>query len=355
MPPALPADYLRGPQGQVLPVAPSDAIALPPGLSGDWSLFVSGMVPSSIELPGSGQVIAHPLSVAGSPIPQQQSVIQGVVSPPQAGIVVQYTSRGRHVFVGTTTQADGSFAFTVPIVGPESGLLVARDRATTPRLGLANVTLTPNATEDVQPVALVSPGPAATSLPLLPSGWHNSASLLEVAMSDAQGPWRATVLAVNSPSLPTYPLPSYLLVNDYFAASGDNMAGGETSGIPGQVPDFLPAPQLAGLPSSIAAGSPLNWPPVPSASLYTLQLTPQQQLTTPVWEGATVKPSLTVPQDLVPGASTLDLELDAWDAPGVDIYSVASLPSLPRALIVPEGPPGTSGRHSWNRMAIAWQ
>ncbi|HEY9723903.1 MAG TPA: hypothetical protein V6D47_18020, partial [Oscillatoriaceae cyanobacterium] len=59
----------------------------------------------------------------------------------------------------------------------------------------------------------------------------------------------------------------------------------------------------------------------------------------------------TLPANLTLQAQDVWLQIDAWDAAGVDIYSVASL----RALRVPNEPQGPSGRHSWARLAGSWQ
>ncbi|HEY9721394.1 MAG TPA: hypothetical protein V6D47_05245, partial [Oscillatoriaceae cyanobacterium] len=74
-----PTAYLRGPNGETIPVSDSEAIALPLGLNGQWSLFLPGDVPSTIEVP-SGNVTLHPSSILGSPLPSAFATISGTLA-----------------------------------------------------------------------------------------------------------------------------------------------------------------------------------------------------------------------------------------------------------------------------------
>jgi hypothetical protein len=107
---------------------------------------------------------------------------------------------------------------------------------------------------------------------------------------------------------------------------------------------FLGVPDLGGLTAPLAAGQTLSWPAVPGATLYTARLTAIGQVA-PVWEGASDTPSLALPEGLALPDATLVLQLDAWNAPDVSVYTVAQV----RALRVPAGVGGARGQHSWAR------
>lgn len=333
--------------GRMVAVADADAIALPPGLTGLVSLIVPGRVPSTIELPADGVAALHPLATANAPDPTGQAVVAGVVSPAQPGVRVSYHAPGRSAYLAAVTDADGHFSLTVPLDGDEAGVLLAKDGQAAPRVALAAVTLHAGTTAEAPALALADPtGPAAA--PALPAGWQWQGASLSAMPASSVSPWRVPVLAHDGDAaLSAYEAPGFGLVASYAAASADERQGGLVCGAPGAPADWLAPIDPAGLPATLGAGAAVTWPAVPDAKLYTLRVTASGQPAT-LWEAASVSPRVTVPAGLALDQPGMVLELTAWDAPDVSIYSVASL----RALRLPAGPQGLGGRLSWARRAI---
>ena len=127
------------------------------------------------------------------------------------------------------------------------------------------------------------------------------------------------------------------------AASADHKRVTTTMGLPGQWPPLLAPPELAAV---TVRGDRLTWPAVQGATLYVARLYAANVPDPPLWEGATTTPNLPLPAGLAI-ANGCTLQLDAWDAPGVSVYSVASVNAAKRELRVPLQPPGPTGRHSW--------
>lgn len=339
----------------------ADTVPVPAGAVGQASLFMPGMVPSSIQLPG-GALTLHPLADGASATPTGTATVTGTVPGAGAGLIVQYLSQGRTLFAGGQTQSDDSFSFSVPLNGTEPGVVVVRESGLAPRLAVARVTLADGQSVDAGALTLSAPVPApyrllgfgdgaASSLPTPPSGLALSDAALQLAETNGAGVWRATVLALSTPSLPRYDLPGFTPVESYMAAAPGGMAAAETSGPPGSVPAFLAPPALDGLPARVSPGTALSWPAVSGATLYTVRLVAAGQEDSPVWEGASTTPGLIVPTRLSEPAQDLTVEVDAWDAPELTIYTVASI----RRLRIPSGPAGPQGRHSWSRRTVPFQ
>jgi hypothetical protein len=333
--------------GRTLTLAGSDEVALPAGLAGLVSLFEPGRVPSSLELPADGVGALHPQALANPAEPTGQATIEGSVTPAAAGLRVAYHAPGRQAFVGGLTDDQGRFRLEVPLDGEEAGVLLALDGQATPRLALAGVTLEAGVTTSAPALALADPT-ARAAPPALPAAWQWQGATLAAVPDAAPRPWRVPVLVADGPEgLPGYDTPGFALVGAYAAESADASQGGLVSGPAGALPDWLGAPDPSGLPASLAPGTALSWPAVPGAKLYTLRLSSPSE-PRPVWEAACVKPTLVVPSGLALDRGGLVLELTAWDAPDVSVYSVAGL----RALRLPVGPSGPAGRLSWARRAI---
>ncbi len=80
------------------------------------------------------------------------------------------------------------------------------------------------------------------------------------------------------------------------------------------------------------------------ATLYTLDARAPTG-TAPLWEAATARPEITLPAMLPTFPMGTILELRAWDAPDVTIYSVASMSQLR----IPVHTHDVVGRVSWIR------
>jgi hypothetical protein len=336
------APRLRLADGRELVLTGGDSVALPAGVTGLVSLFVPGRVPATIEVP-TGLTALHPQAIAHAPAPAGLAEIAGVAEP---GAVVAYHAPGRTAYIGAIADAEGRFRLAVPLDGLEAGVLSARDPQPTPRLALAAVSLREGELTAAPELLLAGPvGEAAA--PALPGAWHWSGAWIS-AVPDGPAPWRLSLLSrAGGEPLPTYEAPGFSPVAAFTAESADGTQGGLVSGPPGELPAWLDAPDLAGLPAALEAHGAIAWPAVPGASLYTLRLTSPNQ-THPVWEAACVNPRLVVPAGLALDQAGLKLEVTAWDAPEVTAYSVAGL----RALRLPAGPAGLVGRLSWARRAL---
>lgn len=347
---------LQLPDGQTINVPPGAVVSLPGGVSGNISLVVPSYVASTIVLaPGQSPATLHPRSDTVSAATTATARLVGKLASAESGVLVQYLSPGRTLFAGGRTAADGSYAFNVPVGGAEQGLVIAHDANAFPRLAIARVSLSPDATTTADPLALATPtasptaayrvlgfgSPPPSALPAPPAGMSLTASALSDVETQAGGTWRAQLLAFNGGGVPLYDLPGFTLVHSYQASTAAGDATSLTSGPPGNVPSFLTAPDLSQV-ARPAPGLALAWPAVAGATLYTVALAPADQPNAPLWEGASASPQLTLPTGLNFTGLALRLQVDAWDAPEVTIYSVANL----RALRVPDAPQGPTGRLS---------
>lgn len=332
--------YLILANGRRVNIPAGGEVALPAGTRGEVSLFLPGRVPSTIELSGpQAPAVLHPRpdSIPGDAA--QATPVSGTVAPGEPGIDVAYHGPVRRSYLGQATGAGGEFRIGVPVTAPEAGLLVARDVNNTPRLAVAALTLNPDQPVTVPPLALASPVGLQPDPPTPPAGTVLSSARLRVRIGTAT----ATALSVRGDqALPAYDLPGCEVALAYEAGSADGQRGTTTMGAPGAVPAFLAPPELAGLPASLAPGARLNWPGVPGAGLYTVWLSDAATPDLPLWEAACLQPALTVPAGLAIAGRALLLQVVAWDAPEVNLYTVASA----RCLRVPQDLPGLGGRSS---------
>jgi hypothetical protein len=342
--------FLVGPDGQRVAVTPGDTVPLPAGMSGLVTLFAPGRVPATVRLPSGGLPALHPQAVAAEAPPAGTATVTGTVSPPVAGVSVLYVSRGRAGFVGTTTGADGTFSLAVPLDGSEPGVVVARDAADVPQLSFARVTAVSGASTAAPPLTLTAAGASAAPAPTPPAGLTLSQSAL-MAVEDAMGtPWAVPLTITNEAPIlapATYALGDAALSVVYAAEAADGLSGAEAAAPPYESAAFLAVPDLGRLAAPLEAGQTLSWSSVAGATLYTARLTAVGQVA-PVWEGASDIPSLALPAGLDLPDATLILQVDAWNAPDVSVYTVAQV----RALRVPSGLGGPRGQHSWARRVL---
>lgn len=342
-----PTTFLVGPGGQRVAVTPGDTVPLPAGMSGLVTLFAPGRVPATVRLPAGGLPALHPQAVAAEAPPVGTATVTGAVSPAQAGVSVLYVSRGREGFVGTTTGADGTYTLAVPLDGSEPGVIVARDASSSPQLALARVTAVSGASASAPPLTLSAAGASAAPAPTPPAGLTLSQAAL-MAVEDAAGtPWAVPLVITNEAPISapaTYALGDAALTVVYAAEAADGLSGAEAAAPPAEAAAFLAVPDLGALAAPLAAGQTLSWPAVAGATLYTARLTAIGQ-GAPVWEGASDTPSLALPEGLDLPDATMVLQVDAWNAPDVSVYTVAQV----RALRVPSGVEGPRGQHSWAR------
>ncbi|MFP5504339.1 MAG: hypothetical protein ACLGIN_17775 [Candidatus Sericytochromatia bacterium] len=326
--------------GRIVAIGAGDAVAVPEGLSGLATHFAPGRVPATVELrPG---MTLHPRATALAPEPGDMVAVSGFVSPPEAGVSLYYVAPGRRSFPAGVTDEDGGFRLDVPLDGAERGVIVAKAGD---RLGAVPTLLEPGVAPALPPIALEAPMLHRSDMPRPPAGLALLGASLMAVPQDAPTSFRVPLAAITPAEVPpSYVLPGFALVHGYSAESADRMRGSVTSGAPGEPAPFLAPPDLSGLPEALSPGQPLQWPAVPEATLYTVTLT-GTGLTAPLWEAAVTQPAVELPRGLVLPARELVLRVDAWEAPDVTIYSVASA----RALRLPTSPSGASGRHSWAR------
>ena len=336
------APRLRLSDGREIALSGGDAVALPAGVSGLVSLFAPGRVPSTLEVP-AGLAALHPSAIAPAPEPTGLAVLEGHAAP---GAAVAYYGPGRRAFVGAFADAAGRYRLEVPLDGTESGAVMARDAQAVPHLALAPVTIHAEATT-AGPALALAPSTGTIAAPPPPSGWGWAGAGLSAVPEQASAPWRVPVIARDGDAVPTYALPGFSPVASFLAESPDRQQGALVSGPAAGVPAWLAPPDLAALPARLEAGQALDWPVVPEATLYTVRLTSPAQ-PSPVWEAACVTPHLVVPSGLALEQPGLKLEVTAWSVPELTVYSVAGL----RALRLPDGPAGLSGRLSWSRRAV---
>lgn len=326
--------------GRIVALGAGDAVTVPEGLSGLATHFAPGRVPATVELrPG---MTLHPRATALAPEPGELVAVSGSVSPAEAGVNLYYVAPGRRSFPAAVTDEDGGFRLEVPLDGAERGVIVAKAGD---RMGAVSTLLEPGVAPALPSIALEAPTLHRGEMPQPPAGLALMGASLMAVPQDAPTAFRVPLAAMTPAEVPPlYVLPGFALVHGYSAESADLMRGSVTSGAPGELAPFLAPPDLSGLPEAIAPGQPLQWPAVPEATLYTVTLT-GTGLTAPIWEAAVTQPAVELPQSLVLPARELVLRVDAWEAPDVTIYSVASV----RALRLPTSPSGASGRHSWAR------
>lgn len=333
------------PDGSSVQAPAGDTVQLPGNVTGQVTFEAAGWVPSSIDLPASGVTAIHPTALAPSPAPATTATLTGTVTPAGAGITVSYFSAGRQEAVVTTTASDGSFRLAVPVAGAEDGILLAHRSTPTRGAGLGRVHVVADSAATAAPIALADPTGSAAAAPSPPAPMATFATALEVAGGTADAPYRVAVdeHAEQPPSAPDlYDLTGFSRVLEYAAVAPDRSQGAVTSGPPGKVPPFLPAPVLSGLPADLVPGAQLTWPAVPGASLYTLRLT-SPYAGHLLWEGLTVAPHATLPGGLALPAHDLILRIDAWDTPYATPYAVAAV----RDFRVPLAPVGPWGRRTW--------
>ncbi|MDB5097278.1 MAG: hypothetical protein JWM80_1699, partial [Cyanobacteria bacterium RYN_339] len=325
----------------VVPVA--GEVALPPGASGEATLIMPGRVPSTIDLPAGGPTPAlHPRTDVVPALPSGSARVVGSVFPPgDPDVAVQFISGTRGPQPGTTTVIGGAYAMSVALDGTEAGLLVAREATEYPRLGLARLTLTAGANPNVPNLGLVDPDPTPVAPPAAPAGYDITAARLLVAEGSGADVHRVQVVSVPGARLPSYDLPGFTFVAAFLASAADGNSATETSGSVGALPPFMLPPDLGAL-ARPTPGTRLSWGAAPGASLYTVRVGRDLSPDPPLWEAATQGLGATVPAGLALAGQDLLVQVDAWDAPEVNVYSVASV----RRLRLPAEPPGPRGRHS---------
>lgn len=193
----------------------------------------------------------------------------------------------------------------------------------------------------VPPIGLATPDPAPVVAPSAPGGLAITAARLDELEGPADAPHRIEVLAVPGDRLPRYDLAGFTLVASFLATADDGLAASETSGVPGSLEPFLAPPDLSAT-SRPTEGARLAWGTVEGATLYTVRVGRKLSPDPPLWEGATTATSLMLPPGLDLAGRDLVLEVEAWDAPEVNVYTIAAA----RQLRVPSSPPGPAGRHS---------
>jgi len=275
---------------------------------------------------------------------------------------VQLLLPGRTDFQGTTTQADGSFAFDAPVAAATTALVVARDPGEAPRLGLARVDVTPGASAAPAGLTLEVPAPpvgrrllgagdSPPTYPALPTGLTYDTAMLQVLEANPAPGWAATVLSSGSLLIPTYSLAGFTQVTLLRAASTDHNQGLTLVGTPGHWPTPLAPPDLSGLAAAPSASGNLSWPAVAGATLYVARLYAADVPDPPLWEGLTTGTSLPIPAGVTGLQGGCTVQVDAWDVPGMDVYAVASV-GAPRRFRIPAEPQAVNGRHSWARRAF---
>ncbi len=334
--------FLVSPDGRPVRVMPGDAVPIPARLAGLWSYFAPGRVPTSIELSDGPAPILHPSAVEPVAATVYAAEVFGRVNPPAAGVVVAYCAPGRRSYPAVASEPDGSFRLIVEVAGPEDGVLLARAGTTLRALRATQVE--PGALVEVPTLDLVAPTTAASSLPQPPAGLAIVERAIVAIVPTGSGAfplplWSSDAAPFEGPT--AYPLPEVPLASRLVALDPTGSSGSAVSGPVDEPSAFLPPPDLAGLPASLAAGATLAWPAVPGATLYTLRLT-SPAAAAPLWEAAVHSPRVALPQ--VRLDPRMALEVAAWDVAGLTTYSVASL----RALRLPDGLPDRVGRRSWS-------
>lgn len=339
-----PGNYFLGPGGVRLPAGIGDVVSLPPNLPpGAITLFSEGYVPSTLVLGASPPPVTNPESVTVSGPTGSPATLTGVLSPADDGLRVHFIGPTLASFQDTSSVANLPFALTVPADATDGGIVVAVDPGLRPRLGLVEALPQPGASVDVGTLTLTSPGPDEPAPPAPPAGMQVVRSALRIAgLTNVHQ--SLPVLAVEGSTVPSYAIPGFQWLVAYRAANADSTAASEVVGPPGALPGFLPPPDLSGLPPSLGDNTVLSWMDV-GATLYTLTVSRAQVAGPPLWQGATTNPSITLPPGLALAGLPLELRVDAWNADGISIYSVASLPG-PRDLHLPADPLVGTGRHS---------
>jgi hypothetical protein len=340
--PAGSGSFLVLADGRRIEVPPSGEVTLPPDATGEVSLFVPGRVPSTVVLTGPVLPTAlHPRTDSPPGAPTTTGTVRGTLAA--GGLSVAYMGPEQSAFTGATTIAGGGFSFEVPTEGPQTGILIVREPDGASGLALRRVSVAPDQITDMPPLALDVPIDVHSPAPTPPAGMRLMSAALKVAAGSAARPFVATVLSVDGDrELPAYDLPGFDQALAYEAGAPDGLSGASTAGPPGRVPAFLDAPALGGLPSQLTPGARLSWPGVTGAALYTVWLADAATPAVPLWEAATGSSAVTIPSGLALADRELVLQVTAWDAPEVTLYSVASA----RQLRVPTGVPGLTGRHS---------
>jgi hypothetical protein len=172
------------------------------------------------------------------------------------------------------------------------------------------------------------------------------AAVLQILVGSGATAWPVGVVEAAGSSLPGYQLPGRTQLASLRASNADHTRGSVVVGpIEAGVAVLqapLAAPDLAATGRPAPGGS-LAWPEVEGANLYTVRVYAAAMVDPPLWEGATRHAGLALP-DLAALGGEVRVRVDAWDAPDVTIYSVAS---VARRLRIPSEPAGPKGRHSW--------
>jgi hypothetical protein len=339
-----PASFFINADGTQSNAVVADAVPLPVIQVGEVSLIAAGRVPSSLVL-GGGMVpsVTHPRPDAlVNPFPGL-GTLTGLPAPALGGLAVRFIGADRSTFTSTLSPATVPFTLNVPVVAATQGLVVITEPIARPRLGVVSANPAPGATQDLGAIPLVSPGADQAPPPLAPPGLAITGA--ELRLADAGGAGVALpIFAIESATLPSYALPGTFQLA-YKAANADSTQASEVCGPIGLIPAFLVPPDASAIANPLVAGQTLVWPAVPGATLYTLRLLGASIPDPPLWEGATASPSIVLPRQLVLAGKRLTLHLDAWDATGVSVFSVASL-RAPRQLRLPTDPIAVTGRHA---------
>lgn len=310
-----------------LPGLAADEVPLPAGASGETSLFAPGRVPSTLVLAAGAEAPAatHPrpntlAGPAGGP-----ATLVGVLGQGSGGARVRFAAPSRLAAADTPASPEAAFSLAIPLANGEPALVVAVDAAVPPRLGLARVSPAEGDTLDVGSLPLLAPAQVPAPAPVPPGPLL--ADLDELLLADGAGPGRPLlVLATRGQPLVTYPVPGASWLLRYNARDPAGNRSSAVCGPPTGVPAFLAPPDLAGLPATLSPGTALAWPAVAGATLYTVRLIANGIPDPPVWEGVSPSPRITLPAPLRLPSGGLALRVEAWDAPDVTIYSLASLP-----------------------------
>jgi hypothetical protein len=269
------------------------------------------------------------------------ATVTGSLGAAGADLVLYYCAAGREPVPGGFAGADGSFSFEVPVTDGQDGVVVAHGRSSDSPLAIARAHIQEAQTTTV--TGLVPTLPDGTfQPPTVPAGLVPGGSGLVLLDGTSSTPLRVDLVGFPGTAVPRYPLPGFTLAGNFEAERPDRLAGSAVLTSGGTTASFLLPPELTNVPAVLAANMLLSWPAVPGATLYTLRL---QRFgdALPIWEGASGTPRLVLPPDLPSGLADLELEVDAWAAGDVSIYSVASI----RQLRVPRATATPGGRRSW--------
>jgi hypothetical protein len=319
-------------------------VLLPAGTTGAVTISAAGFVSSTlvIDVGDAARIQAvHQRPLDGLPVPQGQATLAGDLGPAGAALVVAYHAPGLAQAASVVADGTGAFSLAVPVAGEADGIVVAYAPGNEAALALAKVHVLEGQVVTVTGLAPVAPVDAIHPPPL-PNGLVPGNSGLVLLDGTGATPVRLDLVGFPGTTVPRYDLPGFTLAASFEAERPDHHAGTAVVTTSSGQPGFLPVPDLGGMPDLLVPGQQLAWPAVAGATLYTLRL---QRFgdALPIWEGASGSPRVVLPPDLPTGQADMELEVDAWAANEVSIYTVAGL----RQLRVPREAATVGGRRSW--------